>query len=283
MIDFKKTPIIDEASIDERIKQIVSKDFKALTHKEGLKTILSMIDLTTLEGADTDEKVINLCKKAKGFILQGKDIPNVAAVCVYPTLVKVAKKALKGTEIKVASVAGAFPSGQSTLAIKVAEVNYAISEGADEIDMVISRGKFLEGEYNVVFDEIAAIKDFCRKVHLKVIIETGELQSLTNVYRASIIAMHAGADFIKTSTGKINPAATEQSTLVMLYAINNFYKENGKMVGMKPAGGISEPQNAINYLKLLENTLDKKWFNKEWFRFGASRLADKLLTEILAK
>ncbi len=283
MIDFKKTPIIDEASIDERIKQIVSKDFKALTHKEGLKTILSMIDLTTLEGADTDEKVINLCKKAKGFILQGKDIPNVAAVCVYPTLVKVAKKALKGTEIKVASVAGAFPSGQSTLAIKVAEVNYAISEGADEIDMVISRGKFLEGEYNVVFDEIAAIKDFCRKVHLKVIIETGELQSLTNVYRASIIAMHAGADFIKTSTGKINPAATEQSTLVMLDAINNFYKENGKMVGMKPAGGISEPQNAINYLKLLENTLDKKWFNKEWFRFGASRLADKLLTEILAK
>lgn len=282
MIDFKNTPPINETNIELRVKQIVSKDLKTLSTLDGLKTILSMIDLTTLEGADTDEKVTNLCKKAKSFITQGKDIPNVAAVCVYPTLVKVAKKALKGTEIKVASVAGAFPSGQSTLAIKVAEVNYAISEGADEIDMVISRGKFLEGEYNLVFDEIAAIKDFCRKVHLKVILETGELQNLTNVNRASIIAMNAGADFIKTSTGKINPSATEQATLVMLDAINNFYKENAKMVGMKPAGGISEPKVALNYLKLLENTLDLKWFNKDWFRFGASRLADRLLVDILA-
>jgi len=282
MIDFKNTSSIDETSIDLRVKKIVSGNLKTFTKKEGLKTILSMIDLTTLEGADTDKKVIDLCKKANSFKTLGKDIPNVAAVCVYPTMVKVAKKTLKGTNIKVASVAGAFPSGQSTLAIKVAEVNFAISEGADEIDMVISRGKFLEGEYNLVYDEIAAIKDFCKNIHLKVILETGELQTLTNVNRASVIAMNAGADFIKTSTGKINPAATEQATLVMLDAINNFYKENGKMIGMKPAGGISDPSIALNYLKLLENTLDKKWFCNEWFRFGASRLADKLVAEILA-
>ena len=282
MIDFKNTTSIDETSIDLRVKKIVSGNLKTFTTKEGLKTILSMIDLTTLEGADTDKKVIDLCKKANNFKTLGKDIPNVAAVCVYPTMVKVAKKALKGTNIKVASVAGAFPSGQSTLAIKVAEVNFAISEGADEIDMVISRGKFLEGEYNLVYDEIAAIKDFCKNIHLKVILETGELQTLTNVNRASVIAMNAGADFIKTSTGKINPAATEQATLVMLDAINNFYNENAKMIGMKPAGGISDPSIALNYLKLLENTLDKKWFCNEWFRFGASRLADKLVTEILA-
>jgi len=281
-MDFKNTPNIDEIKVKLRINEIILKNFKTLSKKEGLKTVLSMIDLTTLEGNDTDEKVINLCKKAKSFKLYGKNIPNVAAVCVYTTLVKIAKKTLKGSGIKIASVAGAFPSGQSTLAIKVAEVNYAIDEGADEIEMVISRGKFLEGEYNLIFDEIAAIKDFCRKIQLKVILETGELQTLTNIYRASIIAMHAGADFIKTSTGKTNPAATEQTTLVMLDAINNFYKKYDKMVGMKPAGGITEPNIALNYLKLLENTLDQKWFNKDLFRFGASRLADKLLIDILA-
>jgi deoxyribose-phosphate aldolase len=281
MIDFRETTNVDESIINARVKSIILAESNFFNRKKGLKTILGMIDLTTLEGSDTDEKVIKLCDKAKKFSLKGKEIPNVAAVCVYPTLVKTAKKALRGTDIKVASVAGAFPSGQSTLAIKIAEINYAISEGADEIDMVISRGKFLEGEYNLVFDEIAAIKDFCRNVHLKVILETGELQTLTNVYRASMMAMHAGADFIKTSTGKINPAATEQATLVMLDAINDFYNENNKMVGMKPAGGISEPSTAFNYLKLLEITLDKKWHNKEWFRFGASKLADKIVEELL--
>jgi deoxyribose-phosphate aldolase len=274
---------ISEAEINDRIAQITDRGFLNLSEIDALILSLSMIDLTTLEGADTDEKVIKMCKKAFSYNIQNPQIPNVAAVCVYPTLVKIAKKTLVGKNINIAAVAGAFPSGQSPINVKVEEVKYAVLEGADEIDMVISRGKFLEGKFEIVFNEIVAIKQACGTAHLKVILETGELETLSNIKLASEIAISAGADFIKTSTGKISPAATEQAFLVMLDVIKEHYLKTGKMIGIKPAGGISETKSALRYLMLLEETLGEKWLNNQWARFGASRLADNVYNEILAK
>jgi deoxyribose-phosphate aldolase len=242
--------------------------------------VIQMMDLTTLDGKDTPGKVIQLCNKAKRPDESIEDIPHVAAVCVYPTMVSVAKKALEGTGIHVASVATAFPSGMSTSDIKIKETRYAVAEGADEIDMVISRGHFLAGETNYVFDEIAAVKEACGKAHLKVILETGELSTLDNVRRASDIAMYAGADFIKTSTGKIQPAATLPVTLVMLEAIRDFYYKEGKKIGMKPAGGISNAKLALQYLVVLKETLGADWLTPDLFRFGASSLANDVLMQI---
>ncbi|MCE3260176.1 MAG: 2-deoxyribose-5-phosphate aldolase, partial [Bacteroidetes bacterium] len=207
-------------------------------------------------------------------------LPTVAAVCVYPTYVAIAKKALEGSNVKVASVATAFPSGNSTLEIKISDTRFAVDNGADEVDMVISRGEFLKGNYNFVFDEIAAIKEACGKARLKVILETGELSTLDNVRRASDIAILAGADFIKTSTGKIQPAATMPVTLVMLEAIKDHYMKTGVMIGMKPAGGISTAKSALQYLVMLYETLGPKWMTNEWFRFGASSLANDLLLQL---
>ena len=281
MFDFSHTPEINSEEVQFKINEITNAEIAGYSALEAYKFILSIIDLTTLEGCDTNKKVIDLCNKAISFNSKRNDIPNVAAVCVYPTLVHVAKKELKNTGLHIASVAGAFPSGQSPINVKLAEIKYAIDEGADEIDMVISRGKFLEGEYNIVFDEIAAIKDVCKNVHLKVILETGELGSLTNIRRASEIAMQAGGDFIKTSTGKINPAATLDAMFVMLEAIKDFYKTSNKKIGIKPAGGISEAPVAMNFIKLTNKMLGKEWMNKDLFRLGASRLADNVLNEIL--
>lgn len=242
---------------------------------------LSMIDLTTLEGSDTPGKVGQMCDKAVRLHAQLPDIPHVAAVCVYPTLVKHAKTALQGTGIKVASVATGFPSGQYPLLTKLDDTRFAVAEGADEIDMVISRGHFLAGDYQHVFDEIAAIKAACGDAHLKVILETGELGTLDNVRRASDLAMHAGADFIKTSTGKIQPAATLPVTLVMLEAIRDFYQETGRKVGMKPAGGISTAKVAIQYLVVLRETLGADWLTPNLFRIGASRLVNDILMQLM--
>jgi deoxyribose-phosphate aldolase len=208
-------------------------------------------------------------------------LPTVAAVCVYPSLVSIAKKELKGTDIGVASVATAFPSGQSSLAIKLEETRFAVGEGADEIDMVISRGKFHAGDYNYVFDEIAAVKDACGKARLKVILETGELGSFDKVRRASDIAILAGADFIKTSTGKIKPAATMPVTLVMLEAIRDHYLKTGEMIGMKPAGGISKSKLALHYLIMVKEVLGQEWLDNHWFRFGASSLANDVLMQLV--
>ena len=239
-----------------------------------------MIDLTTLEGKDTEGKVKQMCYKAVHLHDVIPGLPTVAAVCVYPSMVKIAKDALKGTNVKVASVATAFPSGQSTYDVKIADTKFAVDNGADEIDMVISRGEFLEGNYNFVYDEIASIKEACGKARLKVIFETGELSSLDNVRRASEIAMYAGADFIKTSTGKISPAATMPVTLVMLEAIRDYYYKTGKMIGMKPAGGISSAKAALHYLVMVRETLGGAWLSNEWFRFGASSLANDVLMQI---
>jgi deoxyribose-phosphate aldolase len=236
--DLSKVALVDEVGVKERAARFQTRSIKKESKVEALKMVLSMIDLTTLEGQDTPGKVRQLCQKALHLHDSLPDLPHVAAVCVYPTMVGVAKKALGNHDINVASVATAFPSGMSPRKIKLEETKIAVKEGADEIDMVISRGAFLQGEYAYVFDEIAAIKDACGDAHLKVILETGELGTLDRVRRASVLAMHAGADFIKTSTGKIQPAATLPVTLVMLQAIRDYFYETDRMVGMKPAGGI---------------------------------------------
>lgn len=239
-----------------------------------------MIDLTTLEGADTENKVKQLCNKAKHLHDTLADLPTTAAVCVYPAMVKVAKQELIDSGIKVASVATAFPAGQAPLRVKLTDTRFAVQQGADEVDMVISRGKFLQGEYNYVFDEIAKVKEACGEARLKVILETGELGTLDQVRKASDIAMYAGADFIKTSTGKISPAATMPVTLVMLQAIQDFYELTGTKVGMKPAGGISTSKQALHYLIMVKETLGDGWLTNEWFRFGASRLANDILMQL---
>src|SRR5215213_1554984 len=253
--DFTLSPRIDQVGADERAARFTTRSIKKEAKINGLKLVLNMIDLTTLEGKDTDGKVKQLCYKAMHPHDSVPGIPTVAAICVYPTMVKVAKKALGDSGIKVASVATAFPSGQAPKEVKIRDTKYAVNEGADEVDMVISRGKFHAGEHNFVFDEIAAIKEACGEARLKVILETGELGTMDKVRRASDIAMYAGADFIKTSTGKIQPAATMHVTLVMLEAIRDFYYNTGKMIGMKPAGGISKAKLALHYLVMLHETL----------------------------
>jgi len=280
MKDFKITKI-DQVGIGERITRITKRSVKSEAKIQGLKMILNMIDLTTLEGADTVNKVKQLCYKAQHLHDSYGDLPTVAAVCVYPNFVELAVNQLKGSGIKVASVATAFPSGNSSLDIKIADTQMAINGGADEVDMVISRGKFHQGEYNFVFDEIAKIKETCgNHARLKTILETGELGSLDSVRRASDIAMRAGTDFIKTSTGKISPAATLPVTLVMLEAIKDYYYETGIQIGMKPAGGISNSKLALQYLLLVKETLGDKWLTNEWFRYGASSLANDVLMQL---
>jgi len=278
---FIDTVRIDQVGIEERAARFTKRSIKNETKLNGLLLTLNMIDLTTLEGKDTEGKVKQMCTKAAHLHDAYPGLPTVAAVCVYPSMVATAKKALEGTGIKVASVATAFPSGQSTKTIKLNDTKYAVAQGADEIDMVISRGKFLEGEYNFVFDEIAAVKAACGDARLKVILETGELVTYDKVRRASDIAMYAGADFIKTSTGKVTPAATMPVTLVMLQAIRDFYYKTGKMVGMKPAGGISKSKLALHYLVMLNEILGEDWMNNQWFRFGASSLANDVLMQIM--
>lgn len=273
------TPV-DQVGVEERVARFCSRSIKKDSKVQALKLALSMIDLTTLEGQDTPGKVGQLCQKAIHLHDALPGLPHVAAVCVYPTMVGVARKALRGHDIRVASVATAFPSGMAPLSIKLEETRIAVQEGADEVDMVISRGAFLQGEYQRVFDEIVAVKEACGPAHLKVILETGELGTLDRVRRASFLAMHAGADFIKTSTGKIQPAATLPVTLVMLQAIRDHYHATGRRVGMKPAGGISKAKLAIQYLVMLRETLGQAWLTPEWFRFGASTLANDLLMQL---
>jgi len=275
-----RVPRVDEVGVEERVARFCSRSIKKESKVQALKLALSMIDLTTLEGQDTHGKVTQLCQKAIHVHDALPGLPHVAAVCVYPTMVAVARQALCGHDIKIASVATAFPSGMAPLGVKLEETRLAVQEGADEVDMVISRGAFLEGDYGRVFDEIIAIKEACGPARLKVILETGELGTLDRVRRASTLAMHAGADFIKTSTGKIQPAATMPVTLVMLHAIRDYYHATGRRVGMKPAGGISRAKQAIQYLVMLRETLGEGWLTPQWFRFGASSLVNDILMQL---
>jgi deoxyribose-phosphate aldolase len=279
-MNWSQSPIVDQVGIEERVARFNTRSIKKESKMQGLKLALSMIDLTTLEGKDTEGKVQQMCYKAQHIADDLIGLPTVAAVCVYPNHVKTAKKCLLHSKVKIASVATAFPSGNSSLRIKLADTKIAVDNGADEVDMVISRGEFLQGNYQYVYDEIATIKEACKQARLKVILETGELSTLDNVRKASDIAILAGADFIKTSTGKIQPAATMPVTLVMLQAIKDYYDTTGKMIGMKPAGGISSAKMSLQYLVMLYETLGDEWMSNEWFRFGASSLANDIVLQI---
>jgi deoxyribose-phosphate aldolase len=266
--------------VEERAARFCTRSLKKESKLSALKLAVTMLDVTTLEGADSVGKVRQMCAKARRPYPADPSIGPAAAVCVYPRMVKVAAKAVAGSGVKVASVATAFPSGQMRLKERLAEIRYAVGEGADEIDMVISRGQFLQGDYRAIFDEIASCKEACGNTHLKVILETGELASYDQVRWASELAMAAGGDLIKTSTGKISPAATLPVTLVMLEAIEDFYQSTGKMVGMKPAGGIGNAKLALQYLIMVKETLGPDWLSNDWFRFGASSLTNDLLMQI---
>jgi deoxyribose-phosphate aldolase len=271
---------VDAVGVEERVGRLATRSIKKAAKRQALELALAMMDLTTLEGQDTPGKVRQLCHKARRLHTALPGLPHVAAVCVYPTMVRVAREALLGSGIRVASVATAFPSGMAPLAVRLEDTRFAVAEGADEIDMVISRGAFLAGEHQRVYEEIAAIKEACGAAHLKVILETGELGTLDAVRRASWLAMHAGADFIKTSTGKVQPAATLPVTLVMLQAIRDFHDTTGRRIGMKPAGGIGTAKLAIQYLVMLHETLGAAWMTPELFRFGASSLANDVLMQL---
>jgi deoxyribose-phosphate aldolase len=272
-------PGVDRVGAEARAATLASRSIKTTAKRWALDMAISMIDLTTLEGQDTPGKVRALCAKAKRPDPADPTAPMVAAVCVYPDLAQVAAAELKGSGVLVASVATAFPSGRTSLEVKLADVKYAVSAGADEVDMVIDRGAFLAGDYKLVFDQIAAVKQACGDAHLKVILETGELVTLDNVRRASWLAMLAGADFIKTSTGKVTPAATLPVTLVMLEAVRDFRESHGRQVGVKPAGGIRTAKDAIRYLVLVNETAGEDWLDPRWFRLGASSLLNDLLMQ----
>jgi deoxyribose-phosphate aldolase len=271
---------VDQVGIELRVESLKRRSIKKASKLWALDLAIRMMDLTTLEGRDTPGKVRAMCAKAIHPQPGDPSIPSVAAVCVYPALIEEAKDALRESSVKVASVATGFPSGQTFRDIKVAEVRAAVAAGADEVDMVIDRGAFLSGDYATVFDEIVEVKDACGDAHLKVILETGELGTFDAVRRASILAMAAGADFIKTSTGKVQPAATLPVTLVMLEAIRDFEKATGKLIGMKPAGGIRTAKEAVQYLVVLYETLGPRWMTPDRFRFGASTLLNDVLMQI---
>ncbi len=273
------TPV-DRVGVEERVSALKTRSIKKSTKVWALRLAISMCDLTTLEGRDTPGKIRQLAAKAVRPHPGNPDIPSVAALCCYPDLVTVAKKALAGSGVKVAAVATAFPSGRSWTDLKIDETRQAVAAGADEIDMVIDRGALLCGDYAKVWDEIVAVKEACGPAHLKVILETGELGSYDEVRRASALAIAAGADFIKTSTGKVTPAATLPVTLVMLEAIREHWNATGRIVGMKPAGGIRTAKEAIQYLVVLHETLGPGWMTPERFRFGASSLLNDLLMQL---
>jgi deoxyribose-phosphate aldolase len=271
---------VDQVMVEERAADFTKRSIKAGSKLQGLRMVFSMLDLTTLEGKDTIGKVRELCHKAMHPAPVRFGVGTVAAVCVYPKMVSAANRFLRGSPVKVAAVATYFPSGQSSLKTKLEDTRVALRAGADEIDMVIDRGAFLEGEYAKVYDEIAAVKELCGDVHLKVILETGELVTYDNVRAASMIAMQAGADFIKTSTGKVSPAATLPVTLVMLEVIREFYFATGVRIGIKPAGGIRTAKQALQYLVMVNETLGDDWLTPEMFRFGASTLANDILMQV---
>lgn len=273
-------PPVNAVALEERAAGLGKRSLKKAAKVAGLKLSVAMMDLTTLEGKDTPGKVRQLCQKALRPLERDASIGPCAAVCVYPNFVRVAKEALAGSNVHVASVATAFPSGQSPLAVKLDDTRRAVEFGADEIDMVIDRGALLAGDYAKVFDEIAKTKEACGAAHLKVILETGELGTYDTIRKASELAIAAGADFIKTSTGKIQPAATPPVTLLMLEAIRDHYYATGRRIGMKPAGGVRTAKQALHYLVLVKETLGDAWLTPDLFRFGASALLNDVLMQL---
>jgi deoxyribose-phosphate aldolase len=279
-LDLSRIPRVDQVGIEERAASLARRSIKKGAKQAGIRLAISMLDLTTLEGKDSEGKVRQLCRKAIRPLPGDPSVPHVAAVCVYPNLVPAAKAALAGSGVKVASVATGFPAGLTPLPVKLEETRRAVAMGADEIDMVIDRGAFLSGDHAAVFEEIASVKVACGPAHLKVILETGELETYDNVRRASHLAMSAGADFIKTSTGKVAPAATPAVVLVMLEAIRDHYFETGRRVGMKPAGGVRTTKQALHLLVLVKETLGDAWLTPDLFRIGASTVTNDLLMQL---
>ena len=272
-------PGVDQVGAEARAATLATRSIKTTAKQWAIDLAISMIDLTTLEGQDTPGKVRAMCAKAQRPDPSDPSVPQVAAVRVYPDLVAVAKQSLGRSGVKVASVATAFPSGRSSLAVKLQDTEDAVAAGADEIDMVIDRGAFLAGRFGEVFDEIVAVKQACGDAHLKVILETGELATYDNVRRASWLAMLAGGDFIKTSTGKISPAATLPVTMIMLEAVRDFRDSTGRQVGVKPAGGIRTTKDAVRHLVIVNETAGEDWLDPDWFRIGASSLLNDLLMQ----
>jgi deoxyribose-phosphate aldolase len=273
------TATVDAVMLEARAGALSKRSIKTTAKVAGIRLAIACMDLTTLEGKDSEGRVRSLCAKAIKPAPQLPDVPSVAAVCVYPNLVRVAKDALQGTSVKVASVATAFPSGLSSLDVRLADTRAAIESGADEIDMVIDRGAFLAGHYQRVFDEIVAVKNVCGNVHLKVILETGELGSYDNVRRASDLALEAGADVIKTSTGKVGTNATFPVAVTMCEAIRDYARRTGRRAGLKVAGGVRTTKQALTYLVIVKETLGESWLTPELFRIGASSLLDDLLMQ----
>ncbi len=279
-LDLSRVPRVDQVGVEERAASLGKRSIKKSAKQAGIRLAISMLDLTTLEGKDSAGKVHQLCQKAIHPLPGDATVPHVAAICVYPNLVPVAKAALSGSGVRVASVSTGFPAGLVPLPVKLEETRRAVAMGADEIDMVIDRGAFLSGEYASVFEEIAAVKDACGPARLKVILETGELETYDNIRKASHIAMAAGADFIKTSTGKVAPAATPGVVLVMLEAIRDHYFESGRRIGMKAAGGIRTSKQALALLVLVKETLGDAWLTPALFRIGASTVTNDLLMQL---
>ncbi|GAB2981292.1 deoxyribose-phosphate aldolase [Saccharothrix stipae] len=272
-------PGVDQVGVEQRAAGLGTRSIKKAAKMWAIDTAISMVDLTTLEGADTHGKVRSLAAKARRPDPDHPDVPRVAAVCVYPDMVETAVEELRGTGIDIASVATAFPSGRSSLKVKLEDTAYAVEAGATEIDMVIDRGAFLSGRYGQVFDEIVQVKHACGDAHLKVILETGELATYDNVRRASWLGLLAGGDFIKTSTGKVSPAATLPVTHVMLQAVRDWHTQTGELRGVKPAGGIRTTKDAIKYLVAVHEVAGPEWLTPALFRFGASTLLNDLLMQ----
>jgi deoxyribose-phosphate aldolase len=279
-VELPPSPTVDQVGVEERVERLNKRSIKKESKVFALKLALSMLDLSTLAGDDSPGKVRQLCAKARHLHDVMPGLPHVAAVCIYPTMIPYAKPELAGSGIKIAAVASGFPSGQYPLSTRLDETRMAVEEGADEIDMVISRGRMLAGDHTFVFDEVAAIKEACGPAPLKVILETAELGSLDTIRKASDIAMRAGADFIKTGTGKVQPGSTLPVALVMLEAIRDFYYATGKKIGMKPAGGVDTAKLALQYLVMLRETLGQDWLTPDLYRIGASRLANDLLMQL---
>ncbi len=272
---------VDAVGVEARAAKLATRSIKKSTKMSAIDMAISMVDLTTLEGADTPGRVQSLCTKALRPDPRDLTVPSVAAVCVYPDLVAQARRTLAGSAVAVAAVATAFPSGRASMAVKLLDVREAVAAGADEIDMVIDRGAFLSGRLGQVYEEIVAVKEACGDAHLKVILETGELVTYDNVRRASWLAMLAGADFIKTSTGKVGVNATQPVALVMLEAVRDFAETNGRVVGVKVAGGIRTTKDAMKYLVIVNETVGSAWLTPQRFRFGASSLLNDLLMQRL--
>ncbi len=275
-----RVPPVDAVALETRAADLATRSIKKQAKVQGLKLCIAMMDLTTLEGMDSPGKVRQLCEKAKRPLPSRADVPSCAAICVYPDLVEIAVEALRSSTVQVAAVATGFPSGRTDRATKLREVELAVAAGANEIDMVIDRGAFLAGRYGQVYDEICAVKEACGTARLKVILETGELKTYDNIRRACRIALLAGGDFLKTSTGKVTPASTLPVVLLMLEAVRDHYLETGRQVGVKAAGGIRTGKDALRYLVLVAETAGDLWLSPHWFRFGASSLLNDVLMQL---